>query len=186
MRKLFVLLAAAVMAVSMMAQEHLQIKGVDINGSYGDFVYELSTHGCSYGVNMHGFPMIKGEFAGAEMFFFPQQTSSGIVYSVIVCSSSYKEISSLNGRYKELEQLLKQKYGKGKKAKIEKGYYRNMYGPLVDGKASNALVFENEIGTIYLYIHKCDYQTVQAGEVNMIYVDKANEQLLLQEANMDI
>lgn len=182
------LLVIALLVISTIAnsQEHLKIKGVEINGSFDNFVYELSTHGCSYGTNMHGFFMIKGEFAGEEMFFFPQVSSSGNVYSVVVCSSSYKERSALNARYRELYQLLSQKYGNSKRTRIENGYYRNLYGPLVDGKASKAEVFESVNGLIYLYLYKSDYPSIEAGQVNMIYIDKANEQLKLREANSDI
>ncbi len=185
MRKIFLTLMLTA-AFFINAQEHLKIKGVEINGSFDNFVYELSNHGCSYGTNMHGFFMIKGEFAGVEMFFFPQVSSSGNVYSVVVCSSSYNERSALNARYSELHQLLMQKYGNSKRVKIENGYYRNLYGPLVDGKASKAEVFESVNGLIYLYLHKSDYPTIEAGQVNMIYVDKANDQLRLREANSDI
>lgn len=185
MKKLLIIVLLAVTSLAN-AQEHLKIKGVEINGSFDNFVYELSTHGCSYGTNMHGFFMIKGEFAGVEMFFFPQVSSSGNVYSVVVCSSTYKERSALNARYNELYQLLTQKYGTSKRTRIENGYYRNLYGPLVDGKASKTVVFESINGLIYLYLHKSDYPTIQAGEVNMIYIDKANDQLRLREANTDI
>ena len=185
MRKIFLIILVAVSLI-INAQEHLKLKGVEINGSYKSFRNELSMHGCSYGTNMYDFFMIKGNFAGEEMFFYPQVTSrSEIVYAVYVCSSSYYEKSTLYARYDYLDNLLSQKYGDGIYTEMGKGYYRNLYGSLVDGKASNTLVYEIDNGRIYLYIHKSD-SSLDAGEVNLLYVDKNNEQLLFQESNTDI
>lgn len=181
---LVVLLATAMLSY---AQGHLKFKGVEINGNLKTFVANLEKKGCESGENILGVFMIKADFAGAEMFVFPQVTSqSQTVYAVVAGTSMYKEKVSMLAQYNELKDLLTSKYGEGKETTIADGYYKNEINRLERGNARNTILFETVNGKIYLYIHESAYQSLEAGSVNIQYIDSANEQLRLQEASNDI
>ena len=181
---LVVLLATAMLSN---AQEHLKFKGVEINGNLKTFVANLEKKGCESGENIFGVFMIKADFAGAEMFVFPQVTSqSQTVYAVVAGTAMYKEEVSLMAQYNELKSLLMQKYGEGVETTIADGYYKNSINDLERGNAHNAILFQTEKGKIYLYIHESGYQSIEAGSVNVQYIDKINEGLKMKESAMDI
>ena len=46
MKRLFILIVAAMMTVSMMAEGHMKFKGVEIDGTRTQFVSQLSKKGC--------------------------------------------------------------------------------------------------------------------------------------------
>ena len=186
MRKLVIIALLAITTIAN-AQDHLQFKGVEIDGSYNTFVSFLEFHGCQTGTNKYGRFLIRADFAGIEMYVYPQTTSqTGTVYAVVSGTSMIKEWVSLNAQYDELKNLLTQKYGKGKSTSIPDGYHRNSANVLERGNVYKPLIFESANGKIYLYIHKSEYQSIEAGSINIQYIDKANEQLRLQEANTDI
>ena len=186
MKKLLIIALLAITTIAN-AQNHLQFKGVEIDRSYNTFVSLLEFHGCQTGTNKFGTFLIRADFAGIEMYVYPQTTSqSGTVYAVVAGTSMIKEWVSLNAQYNELKNLLTQKYGRGKSTSIPDGYYRNSANILERGNVHKPLLFETENGKIYLYIHKSEYQLIEAGSINIQYIDRANEQLKLQEANTDI
>lgn len=186
MKKVILLLAAVLMTAGMMAEGHMKFKGVEINGTLKTFVVNMEKRGCESGENMLGVSLIKANFAGIEMMVYPLTTSqSQTVYAVVAGTSKISEEVSLNAQYDELKALLSQKYGVGKEVTIADGWYRNSINVLVRGNAQQALFFEAENGKIYLYIHKSDSYS-ESGSINILYIDKANEQLKLREANADI
>ena len=168
------------------AQGHLKFKGVEINGSFKTFVANLEKRGCESGENFFGTFLVKADFAGIPMMVYPQVTSqTQTVYAVVAGTSKIEEEVSLNAQYNELKNLLSQKYGDGVKTTIADGYFRNAINVLERGNATKALLFESELGRIYLYIHKFNTYN-EDGSVTIQYIDKANEQLRLREANTDI
>lgn len=185
MRKILIIALLAI-ATIVNAQGHLKFKGVEINGSFKTFVANLEKRGCQSGENLFGTFLIKADFAGLEMMVYPQTTSqSQTVYAVVAGTSGIKEEVSLKAQYDELKNLLTQKYGEGEVTTIADGWYRNSINVLDRGNAHKPLLFEAENGKIYLYIHKSDSYS-EAGSINIQYIDSANEQLRLREANTDI
>lgn len=184
MKKLLVIALLAITTTAN-AQGHLTFKGVEINGTLKTFVTNLEKRICQSDEDIYFIP-IKADFAGVEMLVYPQTTSqSQTVYAVVAGTDGIKEEVSLKAQYDELKNLLAQKYGKGKVITLADGWYRNSINKLERGNANNALLFEAETGKIYLYIHKSD-RYGEVGSINIQYIDKANEQLKLQEANTDI
>ena len=185
MKKLLIIALLAITTIAN-AQDHLMFKGVEINGTFKTFVANLEKRGCKSGENFFGTFLIKADFAGVEMLVYPQTTSqSQTVYAVVAGTDGIKEEVSLKAQYDELKNLLAQKYGEGEVATLSDGWYRNSINKLERGNANKALLFETETGKIYLYIHKSD-RYGEVGSINIQYIDKANEQLRLREANTDI
>lgn len=186
MRKILIIALMAITTLSS-AQEHLRFKGVEINGTFKAFVANLQKKGCQAGENIFGTFIIKADFTGAEMFVYPLVTSqSQTVYAVVAGTAMYKEEVSLMAQYNELKSLLTQKYGEGVETTIADGYYKNSINDLERGNAHNAILFQTEKGKIYLYIHESGYQSIEAGSVNVQYIDKINEELKMKESAMDI
>lgn len=186
MRKILIIALMAITTLSS-AQGHLKFKGVEINGNLKTFVANLEKKGCQPVENFLGISFIKADFAGAEMFVYPQVTSqSQTVYAVVAGTSMYKERVSMMAQYNELKDLLSYKYGDGTETTIADGYYKNNICDLERGNAQNTLLFETDNGKIYLYIHESEYESIEAGSVNVQYIDKINEELKMKESAMDI
>lgn len=64
MKRLFILLAAAMMTAGAMAEGHLKFKGVEINGTPQEFAKQLVAKGFEYLGDEKGTPFLKGNFAG--------------------------------------------------------------------------------------------------------------------------
>ena len=185
MRKLVIIALLAITTIAN-AQGHLKFKGVEINGTFKTFVANLEKRGCESGENLYGMFLIKADFAGIPMMVYPQTTSqSQTVYAVVAGTSKIEEEVSVYAQYNELKSLLTQKYREGIETTIADGYYRNSINVLERGNATKALLFETENGKIFLYIHKFHSYDEDAS-INIQYIDKANEQLRLREANSDI
>ena len=185
MRKLVIIALLAITTFAN-AQSHLKFKGVEINGTLKTFVANLEKRGCESGENFYGMFLIKADFAGIPMMVYPQTTSqSQTVYAVVAGTSKIEEAVSVRAQYNELKSLLTQKYGEGIETTIADGYYRNSINKLERGNATKALLYETDNGKIYLYIHKF-YSTDGDSSINIQYIDKANDQLRLREANTDI
>lgn len=185
MKKIVIIALLAITTIAN-AQGHLKFKGVEINGTFKTFVANLEKRGCESGENFYGMFLIKADFAGIPMMVYPQTTSqTQTVYAVVAGTGGIKEEVSLKAQYDELKNLLAQKYGEGTVTTIADGWYRNSINVLERGNAHKPLLFEAENGKIYLYIHKSDRYN-EAGSVNIQYIDKANDQLRLREANTDI
>ena len=186
MKKLSLLFVAILMTAGVMAEGHMKFKGVEINGTLKSFVANMEKRGCESGENILGVSLIKANFAGIEMMVYPQTTSqSQTVYAVVAGTSKINEKVSLNAQYDELKALLIQKYGAGKEITIADGWYRNSINVLERGNTQQALLFETDNGKIYLYIHKFNSYD-ETSSINVQYIDKANDQLRLREANTDI
>ena len=183
MKRLFFILAAAVVAISTMAEGHMKFKGVEINGTQTQFVSQLSKRGCEVGTTILGVDMIKADFAGIDMLVYPLTTSqTKIVYAVIASTRKIEDAASCKAQYNSLKKLMTEKYGEGENIVLEDGYFVNSIGDFERGGVSNSLSFTNPNGSIILYIHK-DFNSAN---VVVEYLDKTNDALRAKEANDDI
>ena len=183
MKRLFIILAAAMMAVSVMAEGHMKFKGVEINGTRTQFVSQLSKRGCEVGENYIGVEMIKADFAGINMLVCPLTTSqSQTVYAVIASTRYIDDKVSSTAQYNSLKKLMTEKYGEGQYVFMEDGYYTNSIGVFERGNASNAISFTTSNGSIILYQHKDGLKT----NVVVEYMDNINDSLRKKEASDDI
>lgn len=64
MKRLFIFLAAAMMAVGVMAEEHLKFKGVEMNGTPQEFVNQLIEKGMKSEQKDEAAYALSGSFAG--------------------------------------------------------------------------------------------------------------------------
>lgn len=183
MKRLFIILFAAMMAAGAMAEGHLKFKGVEINGSIDQFTSQLSKRGCKVGENFVGVDMIKTDFAGVAMLVHPLTTSqTKIVYAVVASTWYIDDQASYMAQYKSLKQLMTEKYGEGVDITLDDGYYANSIGNFERGNASNSISFTSPEGLIILYLHKDSYRA----NVVVEYIDNTNNSLRKKEANDDI
>lgn len=183
MKRLFILIVAAMMTVSMMAEGHMKFKGVEIDGTRTQFVSQLSKKGCEVGVNYIGVEMIQADFAGLNMLVCPLTTSqTQAVYAVIASTRYIDDKASSLAQYNSLKKLMTEKYGEGQYVSMEDGYYANSIGVFERGNASNAIFFVTSNGSIILYQHKETLGT----NVVVEYIDNTNDSLRKEEASDDI
>ena len=186
MKRLFFILAAVMMTASVMAEGHLKVKGVEIDGSVDTFGGKFREKGCDFTFTADHQPLILANIAGLDVMAYPLMTSqSQTVYSMVACSFYTYEEDFLRAQYNELQDLLAQKYGKEQEITIPVSYYPDPQGILVRGNATKALCYENNLGKIYMYMH-LDEDYSGAWSITLHYIDKANEQLRLKEASDDI
>ena len=184
MKRLFFILAAVVMNVSMMAEGHIKFKGVEINGTKEQITAQLGKQGCDIFLDLVGTPYIKADFAGLEMYVALLTTSqSKTVYAIVASTLSISERASFIAQYNTLKQLLDNKYGMGKEVVLEDGYYASSRYSIDRGNADKAVLYDALNGTILLYVHG---DRVRNGNIVVEYIDNANKALKDKEANDDI
>ena len=184
MKSLFILMAAAVMAVSMMAEGHLKFKGVEITGNQSQFVAQLVKRVCETGFNGYNVEVIQADFAGVDMFVNPLTTSqSKTVYAVVASTRKIDDSASLKAQYHSLKQLMDEKYGEGTQVKMEDGYFVNGIGVFERKRVDNAYQYTTPNGEILLCIH---WEYSSQGNISVEYYDKANGAIKDKEASDDI
>ena len=87
MKRLFFILAAVMMTASVMAEGHLKLKGVEIDGTIETLRDNFCRIGCQRSFNGVNEPIITTNIAGLEVIAYPLVTSqSQTVYSLVACS----------------------------------------------------------------------------------------------------
>ena len=113
MKRLFIILAAAVMAVSMMAENHLKCKGVEIDGSPQVFAEKLAAKGFEYLGDKDGTPILKGTFAGySDCIIMIVAKDGRTTYRVGVTFPECDTWELLYNNYVTIKEMLATKYGK--------------------------------------------------------------------------
>ena len=188
MKRLFYILATAIMAVSAMAEGHMKFKDVEIDGTYDAFLSALTKHGCMTIQNAEGASVSRGNFAGVEMTIIPQTTSqTKKVYGVVASTDTQKEWGSINAQYSELKSLLTKRYGNGQWLSNKKeGYCISEKYKIERGNIQSAILFETESGKIIMYMHRTTPQDIETGTLVVWYIDNANYEIWMQEANLDL
>lgn len=173
--------------------KHLEFKGIPINGSLKKFVTNMKTAGFkTVGVISNGTATLKGDFAGYKDCRLYVQTMDGadIVSTIVVQFPECDRWDHLHGYYKDLKEMLTQKYGKPHSVKEK---FQN-YEPRTDddkmwqvgrGECKYETEFHIKEGKIILWIEqgKGGYRS---GSVCLQYSDKINSGVVKQKAIDDL
>lgn len=171
--------------------KHLEFKGIPINGSLKKFVTNMKTAGFkTVGVISNGTATLKGDFAGYKDCRLYVQTMDGadIVSTIVVQFPECERWDHLHGYYKDLKEMLIQKYGKSHSVREE---FQGCVSRTDDdkmwqvgkGNCKYESEFRTEKGKIILWIEQGDFCS---GSVCLQYSDKINSGVVKQKAIDDL
>lgn len=189
MKKLFLLFATAVMAVSVMAEGHMKFKGVEMTGTPKSFVKQLVAKGFSYMGEVDGTDVLIGNFAGYKDCKVFVLSKDNEVIRVNVAFQDYDNWSALYGNYTALKDLLTTKYGQ---PAIDKEEWQSRIEPSDDNSKMHELrmdratffsEFDTAEGVIQLQILKLNYSMCV---VCISYFDNQSQARLKNEALDDL
>ena len=172
--------------------KHLEFKGIPINGSLKKFVTNLKTAGFkTVGVISNGTATLKGDFAGYKDCRLYVQTMDGadIVSTIVVQFPECDRWDHLHGYYKDLKEMLTQKYGKPHSVKEKFQGYIGIEADdakmllVGNGDCKYESEFRTEKGKIILWIEQGDFCS---GSVCLQYSDKINSGVVKQKAIDDL
>lgn len=166
---------------------HLEFKGIPINGSLKKFVTNMKTAGFkTVGSISNGTATLKGDFAGYKDCRLYVQTMDGadIVSTIVVQFPECERWDHLHGYYKDLKEMLTQKYGKPYSVR-EKfiGYIPDKMLQVGSDECKYETEFRTEKGKIILRIEPMEYDS---GCVCLQYSDKINSGVVKQKAIDDL
>lgn len=171
---------------------HLEFKGIPINGSLKKFVTNMKTAGFkTVGSISNGTATLKGDFAGYKDCRLYVQTIDGadIVSTIVVQFPECDRWEHLYGDYKDLKEMLTQKYGKPYSVREK---FQGYIGIETDdakmlqvgkGDCKYESEFRTEKGKIILWIEPMEYDS---GCVCLQYSDKINSGVVKQKAIDDL
>lgn len=172
--------------------KHLEFKGIPINGSLKKFVTNMKTAGFkTVGVISNGTATLKGDFAGYKDCRLYVQTMDGadIVSTIVVQFPECERWDHLHGYYKDLKEMLTQKYGKPYSVREK---FQGYIGIETDDakmlqvgsdECKYETEFRTEKGKIILRIEPMEYDS---GCVCLQYSDKINSGVVKQKAIDDL
>lgn len=172
--------------------KHLEFKGIPINGSLKKFVTNMKTAGFkTVGSISNGTATLKGDFAGYKDCRLYVQTIDGadIVSTIVVQFPECERWDHLHGYYKDLKEMLTQKYGKPYSVREK---FQGYIGIETDDakmlqvgsdECKYETEFRTEKGKIVLRIEPMEYDS---GCVCLQYSDKINSGVVKQKAIDDL
>lgn len=165
MKKFALLFAMMLMSTTFFAQEHLDFRGVPIDGHVDNFIAKMKELGYALDENSDGVAIMEGKFIGKDVNLFIVYTpKTNIVWKVGVFFDKATSWSSIKSDYREYKELYKTKYGEGKSYEFfSKPYYEG------DGYEMQAVRKE-----------KCRYTTFFECTAGNITVEiSSNERILI-------
>jgi len=167
--------------------EHMNFKGVPIDGTLNDYVLKLKLSGFSLARTENGIALLEGDFAGYKDCFIGVSTleQKDLVSRITVVFPDCNTWSMLSSNYYNLKELLTEKYG-GPSEVVEKFDTRNepsddndrMYEVAMD-RCKYYTTYETGKGSIQLTIEKDDF-------VRLSYFDKINSEIIREKAKGDL
>lgn len=188
MKKIIFTLTLFLIAMNLMAQEHLSFKGIPIEGSIIEFCKKLEAKGLTSMGTEDNITMFTGDFTGREATIAVAATDDGKkVFSVVVFFDSSDEWSTLVNTYDYYKDLYIRKYGKPTRSKEKNPSYGDsnislMY-ELWQGKVVWASAWNVTGGDIELSIEKSG---IGEGMVMIRYRDDQNVEAKIQKDLEDI
>lgn len=176
MKKILLLAIGIILAISMSAQNsHLTFKGVPIDGSLNEFVNKMKAAGFTHTGTSNGTATLRGDFAGYKNCFIFVRTlmPDFLVYEIAVAFPYRSYWYEAESDYKNLKEMLTQKYGAPIKVKEEFGSYTSddsKFYRLRDYEGFYYCIFEAPNGRLALEIEGAGSR----GRVNLWYTDKTN------------
>ena len=180
MKKFFTLLAVMFLSYSLFAQEHLDFRGVPIDGQLTDFLSKMEAMGYSVASKDDNVVTMKGKFTNrdAELFIIATPVTK-VVWKVIVDFDKATSWESLKSSYFEYKNLYITKYGKPKNdfEYFKKPYYEGdgyELQALRKEKCTYATYFETPNG--YVAVKLTSFECLR-----IAYEDNINSELDTRE-----
>ncbi len=173
----FALMLSFLASIAQSNGEHLDFRGVPIDGSLDEYVSEMKSAGFAYLGDKDGIAVMRGEFAGIKGCIVGISTNSGKVSSVSVLFPEDNEWSSLELRYNHLKTMLSKKYGNPTECIEDFNGYKVLddnSSRLRSQKVDNCIyisTFETPAGYIRLSL---DHQGMGSCYAKIQYLDKIN------------
>lgn len=193
MKKIFATIFAILFAICSFAQEHLTFKGVPIDGTLSSYVAKMKAKGFSYLGSSNGVAMLKGDFAAHKSCTIVVATMQNrdLVSRIGVMFPEQSQWQYLYNDYSELKKLLTIKYGEPSKCIEEFQCDRYTYPDDDNDRMFNVKMdkckyisgFKTPNGDIELSISHGDYSKCF---VKLLYVDKINNESVMQDALDDL
>ena len=189
MKRIIFTLSMLVVAIGLMAQEHLSFKGIPIEGSMTEFCKKLEAKGFTSLGAENNIEMFTGDFTGREASVAVASTDDGNdVFSVIVFFEPSDEWNSLVSTYNYYKDLYIRKYGKPAKSKERNPAFDDsntiLMGELYQGTVVWVSTWKATGGDIELSIEKGD--AMLSGMVMIRYRDAQNVEAKIQKDLEDI
>ena len=189
MKRIIFTLSMLVVAIGLMAQEHLSFKGIPIEGSMTEFCKKLEAKGFTSLGAENNIEMFTGDFTGREASVAVASTDDGNdVFSVIVFFEPSEEWNSLVSTYNYYKDLYTRKYGKPAMSKEKNPASSNGNGLLMwevyQGTVVWGSTWKATGGDIELTIEKGD--AMLSGMVMIRYRDSQNVEAKIQKDLEDI
>ena len=189
MKRIIFTLSMLVVAIGLMAQEHLSFKGIPIEGSMTEFCKKLEAKGFTSLGAENNIEMFTGDFTGREASVAVASTDDGNdVFSVIVFFEPSDEWNSLVSTYNYYKDLYTRKYGKPTRSKEKNPAFDDsntiLMGELYQGTVVWVSVWKVTGGNIELSIEKGN--DILSGMVMIRYRDAQNVEAKIQKDLEDI
>ena len=180
MNKLCTLFISLMFSVTIFAQNHLEFRGIPIDGHIDDFVRKMKAIGYVEVDRNSSVALMTGDFANHSVTITILTTpKSHKVYNVVVELEKQSSWLSIKNRYFEFKELYTSKYGKPSKAA------ERFYDPYYEGdgyemqalkldKCLYASLFDLSNGTVLLTMS-------DSAKVMMYYTDSKNAELKERE-----
>jgi len=180
MKKIFTLFAIMFFSLSLLAQEHLDFRGVPIDGQLDDFVVKMESMGYTVKKRDGNIVIMEGQFTNRDAeLWIVSSNQTKTVWKVIVDFSKSSSWSSLKNSYFEYKDLYIKKYGSNNKSYefFSKPYYEGdgyELQALRKDKCTYATFFINENGTIAVKLTR--FENLQIGYEDKINGDKSSKE----------
>lgn len=183
MRKILFLLIGLIIALSSFAQDsqHLEFKGIPLDGKLSDFVSKLSKEGFTFKEYALDYvAVMEGNFAGNYATIYILATpKSKIVWKATVNYNKKESWSSLKSDYSEMKELFTKKYGE------PENHYEFFSKPYYEGDGYELQALRKE-KCHYISFYKLPLGGVSVeispfGRIRMSYEDNINYELKKNE-----
>ena len=195
MKKIIITLIVVLTAMTTFAQnqlsEHLEFKGVPIDGTLSEYVAKMKQNGFTLIGTEDGVAMLSGDFAGYKGCIVGVATlkQTDLVSKITVIFPACDTWSSLSSDYFSLKKMLTEKYGKPSNS-VEKFQSNSqprddnskMYEVKFD-RCKYYTTYETKKGDIQLSI---EHNSVISCFVMLSYYDKINSDIIKAKAKDDL
>ncbi len=189
MKKVITTLTLALFTMLALAQEHLEFKGIPLDGTTATYVQKLTKSGFKHEGKVDGDEVFSGTFTGKECTVFIESTPvTNTVHTAYVVLKEQSDWATLKADYSLLKKGLTTKYGEPRECVEEiNDYFKDgdghEYLAFSNGKAKWYADYRTSLGTISLYIREQNYSKLT---VIVRYVDAKNSEKGIRELTADL
>lgn len=177
--KKILLVVALFLSFSLSAQEHLEFRGIPIDGHLNIFVAKMKSIGYTIQEENNNVVIMKGKFTNKDVLLaVVGSVKTRTVWKVSVLFDVASSWSSLQSDYLEYKELFTNKYGMPKSYEFfSKPYYEGdgyELQALRNDKCTYASFFENSVGYISVRLRSSEC-------LGLDYEDKVNSEISAKE-----